>query len=129
MNRIRVSRREGEDWYDGWIEVAVETPSFSGVTGFFGCPREFAEFAEKLSAYPIDASSPPEYKGGNVTLRLEPVDSMGHLRLWISIGEYFDKRDAMTVAIPVTYGGMQTLQHALRSFVEGRETGFDLGLH
>lgn len=117
MNCLTIAYEEFEDDEFGWLEIRLEG-RFAGEAGFYGRPDVLREFADQLSAFPIQPTRLPIFDNDNVVLQVAPQDSTGHLWLLVRLTEFYDRADTVNVRLSVTYAGLQELQRAIWRFIE-----------
>ena len=115
MSILKISYRPDPS-YEGYISVRL-IGEFAGVGGFSGEPSAFADLADKLASYPIDANDPPAFGAEEVDIEIVPADSVGHLRLTLALGYPTGPCSYLRASFRTEYAWIARFEQALRTFI------------
>lgn len=79
-----------DDGGDPKLTAMLDIGDFKGECFYWCSPTEFADLAPALKQYPIARDNPIDghWYDGCIALRIEPINSLGHLSMRVSLEEY-----------------------------------------
>ena len=111
----------------GYLEVAVETPDFSGRGGFWVQWQDVIEFGEALAAYPITDDAPvvgqwgyEMQEGDDLILRIEikPTNPRGDLAVHYEVADMHEARNRIRGSFLTNYPQIAEFRAAITRLMD-----------
>jgi hypothetical protein len=108
--------------YDGDSKLiaTIDTGDFKGRCSYWCPPTEFADLVAALRRYPIARDDPIDERwyGGCISLRIEPINSIGHLSVRVSLQEFSGDWNKCQSQFHATYGELDSFRIQLEDVID-----------
>lgn len=104
-----------DDYGEVRLTACLDTGEFKGQCGYWCSPREFADLAAALATYPLSREAPIDgrWYDGCISLRIEPIDSVGHLSVSVGLEEFGSDWTRCRSRFHVSYGDIDRFREQL----------------
>ena len=123
--RYTFDRDPGDDF--GWLDVAVETPRFSGHAGFWVQWQDVEEFGNSLSTYPISESAPLAAAWGFepwegealvISLQIAPANLAGDLKVRVEIADQHALSERLRTSFITDYSELEPFRIGIERLIK-----------
>lgn len=118
MNTFSLSFTADDDG-DPMLIATLDTGEFKGRCLYWYPPTEFSNLVVALQQYPIARDDPVDehWYGGCIVLRIEPINSVGHLSVKVSLREYSSDWNMCQSQFHSTYGDLDNFRIQLEGAI------------
>lgn len=119
MNKFSLSFAV-DDYGDPNLIATLDTGEFKGRCFYCCPPTEFNDLAAALKRYPIAQDEPIDgrWYDGCIALRIEPINSVGHLSVLVSLQDFSSDWNKCQSQFHSTYGELDSFRIQLEGVID-----------
>ena len=109
----------GDDDGESELIASLDTGEFKGRCFYWCPPTEFVDLVSALKRCPITRENPVDERwyDGCFALRIEPIDSVGHLSVRVSLQDYGSDWNRCQSQFCVSYGDLDRFREQLEAVI------------
>jgi hypothetical protein len=109
-----------DDDGDVLLLASIDTGEFKGQCHYWCAASEFADLAEALKTFPITNAKPLDmhWYDGCIELRIEPVDSVGHLAVRVALRDFSSDWSRCQSEFRTEYGALDRFRDQLKTVLK-----------
>ncbi len=105
-----------DDDGEALLTASLDTGEFKAKCHYWCPPGEFDDLVSALRTFPITRGKPLDmlWYDGCIELRIEPIDSVGHLSVSVALRDFGDDWNRCQSRFHTNYGGVDRFREQLK---------------